>query len=151
MSLNPIDVKQPSAPDSSAIARCSSSWPKSGPRWPPCAPGRVFACPCPCSGSCGHLQYTPREVLHFLPPAGPLRGLAVLGAGCAALRSCACAEDRLIRRSSRAPAWPRYQSDVDFDSLPRTLQALLATRFTWGVTALGAAVVFLARDVSRKA
>jgi ZIP family zinc transporter len=40
---------------------------------------------------------------------------------------------------------------VDFDSLPRTLQALLATRFTWGVTALGAAVVFLARDVSRKA
>src|SRR3970282_2861083 len=30
------------------------------------------------------------------------------------------------------------------------LQALLATLFTWGVTALGASVVFLAGDVSRK-
>lgn len=30
------------------------------------------------------------------------------------------------------------------------LQALFATGFTWGVTALGAASVFLARDVSRK-
>lgn len=29
-------------------------------------------------------------------------------------------------------------------------QALLATLFTWGVTALGAAAVFLARDISRK-
>jgi ZIP family zinc transporter len=30
------------------------------------------------------------------------------------------------------------------------IQALLATLFTWGVTALGASVVFLARDVSRR-
>ena len=30
------------------------------------------------------------------------------------------------------------------------LQALIATLFTWGVTALGAAVVFLAKDISRK-
>ncbi len=30
------------------------------------------------------------------------------------------------------------------------LQALLATLFTWGITALGAAVVILARDVGRK-
>lgn len=30
------------------------------------------------------------------------------------------------------------------------LQALLATCFTWGVTALGAAVVFLTRNISRK-
>ena len=30
------------------------------------------------------------------------------------------------------------------------IQALLATLFTWGVTALGAATVFLTRDVGRK-
>lgn len=39
------------------------------------------------------------------------------------------------------------------DSLAMTspvLQALLATCFTWGVTALGAAWVFLAKDVSRR-
>ncbi len=30
------------------------------------------------------------------------------------------------------------------------VQALIATGFTWGVTALGAASVFLTRDVSRK-
>lgn len=33
---------------------------------------------------------------------------------------------------------------------PPILQALLATLFTWGVTALGAAVVFTTREVSRK-
>jgi ZIP family zinc transporter len=37
-----------------------------------------------------------------------------------------------------------------FEGLPPVLQALLATLFTWGVTALGAAVVFLAREVSRR-
>ena len=36
-----------------------------------------------------------------------------------------------------------------FVSLHPVLQALLASLFTWGVTALGAAVVFLTRDVSR--
>lgn len=35
-------------------------------------------------------------------------------------------------------------------TLNPVLQALLATIFTWGVTALGAACVFLARDISRK-
>ena len=30
------------------------------------------------------------------------------------------------------------------------VQALLATSFTWAVTALGAATVFMARDVSRR-
>ncbi|HUV80317.1 MAG TPA: ZIP family metal transporter, partial [Candidatus Bathyarchaeia archaeon] len=30
------------------------------------------------------------------------------------------------------------------------LQALLATLFTWALTALGAATVFMAKDVSRK-
>jgi len=39
---------------------------------------------------------------------------------------------------------------VDFASLSPVLQAFLATCFTWGVTALGSAVVFLAKDVSRK-
>ncbi|MEW5773861.1 MAG: ZIP family metal transporter [Thermodesulfobacteriota bacterium] len=39
---------------------------------------------------------------------------------------------------------------MDFAALSPVLQALLATLFTWGVTALGAAVVFLTRDVSRK-
>lgn len=37
-----------------------------------------------------------------------------------------------------------------FAELPAFLQALLATLFTWGVTALGAAVVFTTRSVSRK-
>lgn len=37
-----------------------------------------------------------------------------------------------------------------FLALDPVVQALLAGCFTWGVTALGAAVVFLARDVSRK-
>ena len=35
-------------------------------------------------------------------------------------------------------------------TLPAYLQALLATTFTWGVTALGAASVFLTRHVSRR-
>ena len=39
---------------------------------------------------------------------------------------------------------------VDIAALPPVVQALLATLFTWGVTALGSAVVFLARDISRK-
>lgn len=34
--------------------------------------------------------------------------------------------------------------------LPPVIQALLATCFTWGMTALGAAGVFTARDISRK-
>jgi ZIP family zinc transporter len=37
-----------------------------------------------------------------------------------------------------------------FATLSPIAQALLAATFTWGVTALGAAVVFLARDVSQK-
>ncbi len=37
-----------------------------------------------------------------------------------------------------------------FQTLPPILQALLATGFTWGVTALGAAVVFFTRTVNRK-
>ena len=37
-----------------------------------------------------------------------------------------------------------------FQSLHPVLQALLATTFTWAMTALGAASVFLAKDVSRK-
>src|SRR5918992_3882663 len=37
-----------------------------------------------------------------------------------------------------------------FASLHPVLQALMASLFTWGVTALGAAVVFFAKDVSRK-
>ncbi len=37
-----------------------------------------------------------------------------------------------------------------FASLHPVSQALLASLFTWGVTALGAAVVFFAKDVSRK-
>jgi ZIP family zinc transporter len=35
-------------------------------------------------------------------------------------------------------------------NLPPILQALLATLFTWGVTALGAAAVFTTREISRK-
>jgi len=37
-----------------------------------------------------------------------------------------------------------------FENQNHVLQALIATLFTWGVTALGAAVVFLAKDISRK-
>lgn len=37
-----------------------------------------------------------------------------------------------------------------FEPLHPVFQALLASLFTWSVTALGAAVVFLAKDVSRK-
>lgn len=37
-----------------------------------------------------------------------------------------------------------------FTELNPVLQALIATCFTWAVTALGAATVFLAKDVSRK-
>lgn len=37
-----------------------------------------------------------------------------------------------------------------FKSLSPTLQALIATLFTWGVTALGSAGVFLVRDVNRR-
>ncbi len=36
-----------------------------------------------------------------------------------------------------------------FVSLPHTAQALLATLFTWGVTALGAAAVFLFRELNQ--
>lgn len=39
---------------------------------------------------------------------------------------------------------------IGFDSLHPVLQALLATGFTWGMTALGAATVFLTRTFSRK-
>ncbi len=39
---------------------------------------------------------------------------------------------------------------IDFVSLHPVIQALLATCFTWLVTALGAATVFMAKDVSRK-
>lgn len=37
-----------------------------------------------------------------------------------------------------------------FKNLHPILQALVATCFTWGVTAIGAAMVFIAKDVSRK-
>lgn len=37
-----------------------------------------------------------------------------------------------------------------FQDLPATTQAFLATCFTWGMTALGAAPVFMARTVNRK-
>lgn len=36
------------------------------------------------------------------------------------------------------------------ETIPPVFQALLATLFTWGVTALGAAAVFTTREVSRK-
>ncbi|MCP2520565.1 ZIP family metal transporter [SCandidatus Aminicenantes bacterium Aminicenantia_JdfR_composite] len=38
----------------------------------------------------------------------------------------------------------------EFSSLPPTIQALFATLFTWFITALGAGVVFLRREFSRK-
>lgn len=38
-----------------------------------------------------------------------------------------------------------------FSGLHPTLQALIGTLFTWGVTALGAAIVFLFKDISRRA
>jgi len=37
-----------------------------------------------------------------------------------------------------------------FETLTPILQALIATSFTWGVTALGAATVFFTKQVSRK-
>jgi ZIP family zinc transporter len=37
-----------------------------------------------------------------------------------------------------------------FQDMPATLQAFLATCFTWGMTALGAAPVFMAKTVNRK-
>lgn len=37
-----------------------------------------------------------------------------------------------------------------FQNLHPVIQTLIATAFTWGMTALGAAAVFLARDISRK-
>ena len=37
-----------------------------------------------------------------------------------------------------------------FVSLDPIVQALLATFFTWGVTALGASAVFLTKEVSKK-
>jgi ZIP family zinc transporter len=37
-----------------------------------------------------------------------------------------------------------------FNELPATFQAFLATCFTWGMTALGAALVFMAKTVNRK-
>jgi len=37
-----------------------------------------------------------------------------------------------------------------FQDLHPVIQTLIATSFTWGMTALGAAAVFLARDISRK-
>jgi len=38
----------------------------------------------------------------------------------------------------------------NFAELPHTLQALLATLFTWGVTALGAGMVFFFKKIDRK-
>jgi len=37
-----------------------------------------------------------------------------------------------------------------FQGLNPVLQALLATCFTWALTAIGAAAVFTARDISRR-
>ncbi len=37
-----------------------------------------------------------------------------------------------------------------FSNIPTVLQALIATMFTWFVTALGAAVIFVKREISRK-
>ncbi|MDO8444761.1 MAG: ZIP family metal transporter [Deltaproteobacteria bacterium] len=37
-----------------------------------------------------------------------------------------------------------------FQDLHPVIQTLIATSFTWGMTAIGAAAVFLARDISRK-
>ena len=37
-----------------------------------------------------------------------------------------------------------------FQNLNPAIQALIATSFTWGMTALGAAMVFMARDISRR-
>ena len=38
-----------------------------------------------------------------------------------------------------------------FLDLPHTVQALLATLFTWGVTALGAGLVFFFRTMNKNA
>lgn len=44
-----------------------------------------------------------------------------------------------------------FENIIDFlQSLNPVIQALIATCFTWAMTALGAAVVFMAKDVSRK-
>ena len=40
--------------------------------------------------------------------------------------------------------------EASIQSFSPIMQALLATLFTWGVTALGAAGVFLAKDISQK-
>ncbi|MCJ7623469.1 MAG: hypothetical protein MUO76_08185, partial [Anaerolineaceae bacterium] len=39
---------------------------------------------------------------------------------------------------------------MQIQGLHPVIQALLATLFTWGVTALGAAGVFLSREISRR-
>ena len=40
---------------------------------------------------------------------------------------------------------------IDFlQNIHPVIQALLATSFTWSLTALGAATVFMAKDVSKK-
>jgi zinc transporter, ZIP family len=39
---------------------------------------------------------------------------------------------------------------ANFSTLPHTLQALYATLFTWGITALGAAMVFFFKKIDRK-
>lgn len=49
-----------------------------------------------------------------------------------------------------AHAEPGEHALATFETLSPTLQALIATCFTWGVTALGAATVFLTQNVSRK-
>ena len=41
--------------------------------------------------------------------------------------------------------------NLEFSSLSPVLQALLATIFTWAVTALGSAVVFARKDIDRRA
>jgi len=41
-------------------------------------------------------------------------------------------------------------TNIEFYSLPPFIQALLATTFTWLITALGAGVVFFKKDINRK-
>jgi ZIP family zinc transporter len=43
-----------------------------------------------------------------------------------------------------------WNMETQFQGLHPIIQALLGTLFTWGVTALGAAGVFLSREISRK-
>lgn len=40
--------------------------------------------------------------------------------------------------------------NIEFSALPPFIQALLATTFTWFITALGAGVVFFKKDINRK-